>query len=299
MADLFVQGRTITSNDLDLIRRLMAENPSWTRTRLSKELCRLWDWRSPTDQLKDIAARTLLRKLEAMGQITLPSKRQLGGAELWSRAESRRLQHQPTLPLSVAAEFPITGSLAALQPLQLVLAEDAERLTRFKSLLQHYHYLGFKRSVGQNLKYLAFDRAGRELGCALFGSPAWRCADRDHFIGWSDPTRAARLVHITNNTRFLILPWVRVPHLASHLLGRIVRRIRADWQQKYAQPLWLLETFVDSDRFTGTCYRAANWIRVGRTQGRSRNDRERSLQVPTKAVFVYPLDARFRERLAQ
>lgn len=291
-----IQGRAIGAIEIDLIRRLIAENPSWNRSRVSRELCLRWDWRTPTGQLKDMAARSLLRKLAAMGEIALPRKVKPGGGEVWGRSPSFQ-----DAQLSFFDEFDapdlIADPLSSLVPLNIVVVQEPKALSLFKSLLQEYHYLGFSRSVGQNLKYLVHDQRGRVLACLLFGSSAWRCADRDRFIGWSDTVRAQRLNWTTNNTRFLILPWVRVPHLASHVLGRIMRRIRDDWHAKYAQPLVLVETFVDEARFSGTCYKASNWIRVGETRGRSRNDRYYTLHVPKKAVYVYPLVQNFREVL--
>jgi len=147
------------------------------------------------------------------------------------------------------------------------------------------------------MKYLVKDRHGRDLACVLFGSAAWKTRPRDLFIGWSHETRSRNLSRLTNNTRFLILPWVHVPHLASHVLGRISRRIRADWQNKYAHPVDLLETFVERERFLGTCYKAANWIHIGSTTGRSRQDRYHTLVAPVKDIYVYPLIPRFKEAL--
>lgn len=291
-----IQGRSIGTDEINLIRQLIAGNPSWSRSRLSRELCQLWDWCTPTGQLKDIAARSLLRKLDAQGEIRLPSQRNRGGGELWG---GTRWEEAEQIPLFQQGQAPLAEPLASLQPVEIVLAEEREDRALFTSLLREHHYLGLSRSVGQNLKYLVYDRHARPLACMLFGSPAWRCADRDDFIGWSDETRAKRLNWTTNNTRFLVLPWVRAPHLASHVLGRVLRRIRADWHARYGQPLVLVETFVDQTRFAGTCYKAANWIRVGQTKGRSRNDRDHSVQVPAKAVYVYPLVSNFREVLCR
>jgi hypothetical protein len=165
--------------------------------------------------------------------------------------------------------------------------------------MDRYHYLGLQNTVGENLKYLVTDGAGREVACLLFGSAAWSCKPRDAFIGWDRETRRRNLQRLSNNTRFLILPWVRVPHLASHVLSRIVRRLRADWVERYGHPLDLVETFVDRERFRGTCYRAANWVHVGETTGRSREDRHHTLQVPVKDVYVYPLRPDFRDLLCE
>lgn len=290
-----IQGRQVGAEDIELIRRLIADNPSLSRTRLSQELCRLWDWRTPTGQLKDMAARSLLRKLASAGEIALPRQRNRGGGELWAGAASADV-HQFAL-FSQDPAPPRIASLAEVRPLRIVVAETSDHLALFTALLREHHYLGLSRRVGLNLKYLVYDRQDRVLACLLFGSSAWRCAARDRFIGWNDAIRAQRLNWVTNNSRFLILG--RIPHLASHVLGTIMRRLRSDWQAKYAQPLVLVETFVDQTRFAGTCYQAANWIRVGQTQGRTRNDRHNTVRVPTKAVYVYPLVPHFREVLTQ
>jgi hypothetical protein len=235
-----------------------------------------------------MAARSLLNKLAARGLLQLPPRRRCGG-----RKPLRALE--PSLP--VAAQ-PIDAPLTALQPLQLapVQARTPEA-ARFTTYLIAHHYLGYSGPVGHRLQYLVRDRTGRDLACVLFGAPAWRCAPRDAFIGWSDAQRRQRLPEVTNNARFLILPWVRVPHLASHILGRLLRRLRADWHAQYAQTLALVETFVEHDRFGGTCYRAANFQCVGQTQGRSRQDRDHALRVPIKDIYLYPLGQDFRRRL--
>jgi hypothetical protein len=157
--------------------------------------------------------------------------------------------------------------------------------------------LSYSRPVGENLAFLILDGKERALGCLLFGAAAWKAAARDSFIGWDAPARARHLPEVVNNTRFLILPWVRVEHLASHVLGLAARHLSVLWEQKYGHPVHLLETFVERERFAGTAYRAANWIKVGETTGRSRNDRSRQLQVPIKDVFCYPLHRRFRSLL--
>ena len=168
-------------------------------------------------------------------------------------------------------------------------------LIRF--LLQRHHYLGLRNSVGENLKYLARDRTGRPLACLLFGAAAWKARARDEWIGWTVAQRERALPLLANNTRFLILPWVRVPQLASHLLGAVARRLDADWRAKYGHGIALLETFVERERFRGTCYRAAGWVQVGATTGRSRNDRDQTLTVPVKDLYLRPLHADFRRRL--
>ena len=163
--------------------------------------------------------------------------------------------------------------------------------------LKNYHYLGFNRTIGESLKYLIQDRDGRDIACLLFGSAAWKTAARDRFIGWGTKVRQQNLNYLTNNTHFLILPRVSIPNLASHILGFVSRRIQKDWMDRYAHPIHMMETFVDSSRFKGTCYKAANWIYTGETKGRSRQDQNHTLSVPIKTIWVYPLTSKFRQIL--
>jgi hypothetical protein len=283
-----IQGRVIGPGEVAQVRSLLATHPEWSRYRLSRELCQLWDWRSLTGQIKDMAARTLLLKLAQRGWVTLPARR---------RPSPNRMRHKQIQKLA-HPDDPIQGALRELQPLQfLELSQAPEVGPVFDSLLHQYHYLSYTSPVGQNVKYLVRDRQGRDLACLVFGAAAWKTQPRDAFIGWTAAQRQAQLPLVANNSRFLILPWVRVPHLASHILGRVARRIAADWQARYGQPVRLLETFVERERFRGSCYRAANWIWVGQTQGRTRQDRHSQIQAPVKDVWVYPLHARFRQAL--
>jgi hypothetical protein len=257
---MVVQGRQLSAADLGLIRGLLDEHPDWHRSRLSVELCERWAWRNAGGRLKDMAARTLLLKLERGGYLRLPARR--GPSPNGQR-------NRQVAPLAPPSE-PIRGGLGALRPLTVsVVAPAAADLRLFNGLLAHYHYLGHRNTVGENLRYLVRDCQGRPVACALFGSAAWQCAARDTFLGWDRAARERNLQKLTNNTRFLIPGWVEVPHLASHVLGLIARRIRADWQAKYGHPVAALETFVDGSRFQGTCYQAANWRRLGATQGRT------------------------------
>jgi hypothetical protein len=270
----------ITENHVQTVKQLISDNPSWNRSRMSRELCRFWNWHSPTGQMKDMACRDLLLKLEQQGQIVLPTRR----SETFVRGGNISIIEVPHDTTVIA------DKLKNLLPLRIELIEPGHPSWRlFKYLLCRFHYLGFNGAVGENMKYLILDNESRLLACLLFGSAAWSCAARDNFIGWDRDTRINHLRLLTNNTRFLILPWVRVPHLASHILSIIIRRIRSDWQKKYGHSLLLLETFVEVDRFRGTCYKAANWRYVGMTKGRSRNDRYNRLHVPVKAVYLYPL----------
>jgi hypothetical protein len=286
--NMVIQGRSITTGEIALIRGLMAEHPDWGRTRLSEELCHRWDWRNEQGRMKDMAARTLLLKLERRELIELPPRKR----------RSTNHYRNRNLPPAAPPAAPIRGSLADLRPLRASIAgPGSDDLRLFKSLLAGHHYLGHRNTVGENLRYLIRDRHDRPVACLLFGSAAWKCADRDGFLGWNRDSRGRNLQYVTNNTRFLILPWVRVPHLASHVLGLVSRRICGDWREKYGHPVHAMETFVDRSRFKGICYRAANWTRVGRTQGRTRNDRDRVIQAPVKDVWLYPLVPDYRDRL--
>ena len=282
-----LQGRAISFKDIDCIRRLIAENPLLRRTRLSQEICRLWNWKNSQGQIKDMACRTLLLKLEKKGLVALPPR-------AW--AQRPRL-NKPKIYQPHSKE-PIDSDLRCLQPIKITnIKKGCEYQDVFACLLDEYHYLGYKTSVGENMKYLVFDNRQRMLACVLFGSAAWKTTPRDIFIGWSDESRQRGVNFITNNTRFLILPWVRVPHLASHILSLICKRIVNDWVQKYNHPVFALETFVDSARFRGTCYKAANWVNLGQTKGRTRQDRFHKIQASIKDVYFYALKSDFRKDL--
>jgi hypothetical protein len=284
-----LQGRRIEPADIHLLRELVASHPEWSRYRLSRELCVLWNWRTATGQWKDMAARTLMRKLDERGWIQLPARRGLS---------PNRYRLAPPPPRSWPTT-PVSGRLSEVGPLTITeVSGQADGRTEVRAALDQFHYLGYRTPVGENLQYVVRDGAQRLLAVLVFGAAAWKCAARDRWIGWSPEQRQARLGRVANNQRFLILPSVEVPHLASHVLGRVARRIAADWQSKYGRPVVLLETFVERGRFAGTCYRAANWQALGATQGRSRQDRHRTLTVPLKEVYVCPLRAGFREVLA-
>lgn len=281
--------------ELDQVRHLLASHPDWSRWRLSRGLATLWNWRNGAGQLKDMAARTLLLKLEQRGWIELPPRR---------TTPSNRMRHKHLPPAGLAApQAPITQPLKQLLPLVISECSHEDKVpgqrVLFDALLYQHHYLSHRSSVGENLQYLVRDAQARLLACVLFGAAAWQCSARDRYIGWDGPTQAHHLPLVANNTRFLILPWVRVEHLASHLLARIARRLSRDWQAKYGHPIYLLETFVQCDRFTGAAYRAANWVRVGQTKGRTRQDRPDGTwhQAAIKDVYLYPLHRRFRQYL--
>ncbi len=283
-----VQGREMTGADLEQIRELIRAHPGWSRRRLSEVLAREWDWRNAAGRLKDMAARSLLVKLDQRGWIQLPVRRWAATNRMRARVIARQLWDTTPLQATLAE----LGSLAVRE-----VSSDTEGRETLAAALAEFHYLGYTGSVGENAQYV-ITQGSRVLAGVLFGSAAWSCRDRDQFIGWSGEARARNLSLITNNQRFLLLPWVRIPHLGSWILARVLRRLTADWQAKYGHPILLVETFVERARFRGTVYRAANWRHVGATEGRTRQDRYSTLRVPVKDVYVYPLARNFREVLA-
>lgn len=277
----------ITDAHIEQIRQLIKDNPDWHRTRLSKELCILWDWRSPANQIKDISARDLLRSLDRKGLIDLPPALCTTRAPGKGADKIKYIEHD---------ESPINANLGELVPIQIEIVTSTEDTILFKSYIQQYHYLGYSRSVGESIKYFVRSKNGVILACLMFGAAAWSCADRDYYIGWSKDQKRDGLTFLANNHRFLINPWIHSPHLASHILGRVIRRICTDWQNKYGHTLFMLETFVDR-RFRGTCYRASNWRHIGETTGLGRNNTTGEKVLPIKDIFVYPLCSDFKERL--
>jgi len=278
----------ITEELISQIHEMISTNPTWNRSKLSIELCHKWGWCDHTGKPKDISCRDMLRDLDAKGIITLPmphhKTRQVGSKDV-----IREVLHETN---------EISCAIKDVLPIRIdVVKERTHEGHEYKFLIDQYHYLGFDMTVGENIKYMVYSRDNKLLACLLFGSSAWSCAPRDQYIKWTPSARKANLIHTTNNTRFLVLPWVRVPHLASHILGQLTRRIASDWQMKYGHPVQLLETFVEKDRFKGTCYKAANWICVGETTGRSRNDRYSKMSVPIKDIYLFPLNKRFKEVL--
>lgn len=279
----------ITDEHIRQINKLINDNPGWNRTAISKRLCEIWGWESPVGQIKDISCRDLLRSLDKKGLINLPA------AQRWSRTPG--VGADKIVHVNYETKQ-INSGLCEVAPLNIQIVAAGDDMRMFKSYMRQFHYLGFDRSVGEGIKYIVRSKGGDVLACLMFGSSAWSCRARDDYIGWGAEQRRAGLHLLTNNSRFLILPGVNVPHLASHILGAIARRISADWQTKYGHGLCLLETFVERGRFKGTCYKAANWICVGKTAGMGRNCRAAVGALPEKDVYVYPLSAGFRRALA-
>jgi hypothetical protein len=279
----------ITEKRVKQIRSIIAENPEWNRTRISQHICRLWRWQNPNGDLKDISCRDMLRRLDKAGRISLPvaqkPSRSHGSADM-----VRHFEHDT---------IPINTKLSQLRPLHIGRVDSGKELALFKSYIDQYHYLKFDRTIGENMKYMVYSRDGKPLSCLLFGSASWSCRERDFFIGWDKNQRKRRLSLMTNNQRFLIFEWVKVPHLASHILSLVAHRIAGDWQSKYGHPVVLLETFVEVPRFRGTCYKAANWVHVGSTTGRGRDGGHHNAILPIKDIYLYPLAKNFRTLLMQ
>jgi Druantia protein DruA len=283
------RGREISAEDILYIRALIERYPGESRRQLSVRLCEAWQWRQANGALRDMVCRGLLLMLERAGQIALPPVSYVRHNPL-----SRRARPQPVL----IDATPIEGPLCNLQPLEVEQVRRTAQEPLFNSLMEEHHYLGYEQPVGEHLKYVVW-ASGRPVACLAWSSAPRHLASRDHFIGWDAAARRSRIRFIAYNTRFLILPWVRVEHLASHILGRMAARISDDWQRLYGHPIYFLETFVDPERFRGTCYRAANWVLLGRTTGRGKQSNSYVPNRSIKEVLGYPLTRRFRELLGR
>ena len=281
------QGRSLSESEVQQIQDLIDAHPAWSRNRIAKTLSQQWHWVTPLGQLKTFAARTFLMTLAQRGWLRLPAVRKEYRRRPWGLGPMAA--GPEVVPEPGAA---IAAPLGNLQPLQWLLAPPGSSARpRALAHLRSHHCLGCNRPVGAHALYLVQDRQGRDLAVHLVGAAAWHCACRDQFIGWTREQRAAGLSRVANHSRFLILPWVRVPHLASHLLGRLVRQVAQDWPRLHGYTLEWLETFVQKDRFAGTAYRAANWQEVGETTGRTRQLKTHQAQSPRKRVWVYRLPA--------
>jgi len=279
----------ITEDIIEQIRSIIIENPEWNRTKISQHICRLWDWQNPNGGLKDISCRDMLRDLDNAGRIKLPAAQKPSRSQ-GSADKVRHFEHDTT---------PIHTKLSQLRPLQISIVDSGKELALFKSYIDQHHYLGYDRTIGESMKYMVYSRDGEPLSCLMFGSAAWSCQERDRFIGWDKNQRSQWLSLMTNNQRFLIFEWVKVEHLASHILSLIARRIARDWQSKYGHPVYCLETFVEKSRFRGVCYQAANWIRVGSTTGRGRDGGHHKAILPVKDIYLYPLKSDYQSKLCQ
>lgn len=281
-----IRGRVINQNDLAGIRRIIADHWQQGRTAISRILCQKWQWRQDNGQLKDMACRALLLALEAKGEISLPP-RQIESFRYPRRADRRNY---------LVDTSELAGTVSEFGPLTLRMVRRTQDEGLWDYLVDRHHYLGTPWIVGSYLKYLAY-LDDRPVACLGWGSAAWKVAARDRMIGWDHHARQANLHMVVNNVRFLILPWIKIRHLASKLLALNIRALPGDWLDFYHQRICLLETFVDTSRFAGTCYKAANWIHAGNTTGRGKYDRDNRCAETVKSVFLYPLTTTFREVL--
>jgi len=284
---LTYRGRAIQPADVTFIRTLIEAQPEASRRRLSIELCKAWGWVQPNGALRDAICRGLLLALHRGGHIELPAPKITKRVGAW-------LRHAPA-PITLDTT-PIESSLSELGPVALRQVRRTCEEALVNSLIAHHHYLGYRQPVGEHLKYLV-TAGSRPIGCFLWSSAPRHLAPRDVFLGWSPAARKRNIGLVAYQTRFLILPWVRVPHLASHLLARMSAQLSVDWQQVYAHPIYFTETFVDPERNRGTCYRAANWTPLGLTQGRGKADQTHQQNRSLKLLFGYPLVRDFRRRL--
>jgi len=268
------RGRVITAEDVAFIRQFIAQNPGASRRRLSAKLCEAWQWKQANGALRDMVCRGLLLMLHRAGEIELPPVRQVSLNPFVERERPAPALLDTTV---------IAGALNALQPIELDQVRRTADEPLFNSLMEHHHYLGYEQPVGEHLKYLAWAE-GRPIACLAWSSAPRHLGSRDRYIGWNAEARRRNIRFLAYNTRFLILPWVRVPHLASHLLGKMTRALSDGWERMYGHPIYFAETFIDPGRFRGTCYRAANWVLLGHTTGRGKNDHTNT--VPSRKSSV-------------
>jgi len=285
---LSYRHRVITDEDLVFIRKLIAAHPESSRRNLSERLCEAWNWVQANGALRSMVCRGLMLMLHRQGLIELPPVRRVIRNPFLERSA----------PVAVRVdEAPLSMALAELGGLEVRQVRRTPDEAVFNGLMHQHHYLGYTQPVGEHMKYMVFAQ-GRPIACLAWSSAPRHLGSRDRFIGWSAQARLANIGLLAYNTRFLILPWVRVPHLASHLLGRIARRLSADWQSGYGHPIYFLETFIDPQRFRGTCYLAANWTLMGLTTGRGKDAPTDAPNRSIKQVLGYPLVKDFRQRLS-
>jgi Domain of unknown function (DUF4338) len=289
-ANLSFRGRIFSRQELELLREIAQDCAGLAVTEMARTACELLDWKRPNGRLKDLECRQLLERLETQEWLKLPRVRRLGP----------RGPRQIRLTPASAPQATVEGTAGEFEPLQLRVVESPEESRQWTELIERHHYLKYRVPVGANLRYLVHSRqrGGVVLACLLWSSPAWKMAARDEWIGWNAEQRGRHLQFLVNNSRFLVLPWVHIQGLASKILAQSARQLPMDWEYRYGYRPWLLETLVDAQRFHGTCYRAANWIRVGQTSGRGRMDREHKAHgQAVKDIYLYPLARNARQRL--
>lgn len=286
MLPLTIRKRTLTEEDIPPIQATVNSHWDKGRKHISRVLCREWNWRQPNGRLKDMACREVLLTLNRKGLISLPPRLNSANNEKRNRS----------IPLVEIEQTPLKGKPSDFEPLRLQLVRNTSLEPLYNSLMQQYHYLGYRQIVGNHLKYIAFI-GDHPVACLGWGSAAWSVKSRDSLIGWTKSTKEKNLHFIANNTRFLILPWISIKYLASKVLALCAKRISDDWLRVYNHPLYLLETFVEKDRFKGTCYKAANWICVGQTKGTAKSGHNHLVHGKIKDVFLYPLGKDFKQKL--
>lgn len=292
-AELTYRGRRVTGTDLAFIRRLISDHPGLSRRALSAKLCEAWNWRQPNGALRDMVCRGLMLELHRAGHIELPPVRWVNPNPL-ARRHAERDKPVPVL----VDQTPLESTLPRIRPLEFQQVRRTAEERLFNSLLDRYHYLGYTQPVGEHLKYVVYTQ-DRPIACLGWSSAPRHLGPRDRFIGWSAEARRRNIRFLAYNTRLLILPFVKVEHLASHILGCMARFLPKDWERVYGHSIYYLETFVDPERFRGTCYRAANWTVLGLTTGRGKNDQTNKPNRPLKEVLGYPLTKDFRRRLCE
>jgi hypothetical protein len=282
------RGQSISDEQIAFIRQHITDHPQLSRWKLSRQLCQAWQWKQANGALRDMVCRGLLLLLHRVGEIQLPAVR---------RRVRNRLAERERPEAVIPDNRPVHGPLGLLTPLEFLPVRRTPEEPLFNSLLEQYHYLGYAQPVGEHLKYLVKAR-GQAIACLAWSSAPRHLKLRDRYLGWSEEARERNVHLLAYNTRFLILPWVQVPHLASHILGRMAKQVSRDWQRIYAHPIYWLETFVDTSRFAGTCYRAANWIEIGTTVGRGHRAPTFEPTRPVKKMLGLPLHRKFRELLS-
>jgi hypothetical protein len=285
------RGRRTTIEEIAFIRQLISDRPELSRWKLSRELCEAWQWKQANGVLRDMVCRGLLLLLHRTGEIELPPVRRVVRNRIAERARP-----EPVIPDT----RPVHGPLGSLTPLEFLQVRRTPEEPLFNSLMEQYHYLGYEQPVGEHLKYLVktpISQGSQVIACLAWQSAPRHLKVRDRFLGWNEEARQRNVHLLAYNTRFLILPWVRADHLASHILGRMAKQVPQDWKRLYAHPIYWLETFLDPARFRGTCYRAANWQEIGTTQGRGHRAPTLEPTRPVKKMLGLPLHRKFREIL--
>jgi Domain of unknown function (DUF4338) len=284
------RGQEIDSEQLAFLREFIRTHPTSSRWKLSRQLCEALGWKQANGALRDMVCRGMLLMLERAGEIELPPVRR------HIRGQCRTGRPRPEAVLIDTA--PLAMPLKSLGPIEIQPVRRTADEPLFNSLMEQYHYLSYEQPVGEHLKYICWAQ-GRPVACLAWSSAPRHLGSRDRYIGWSAEARRRNIRFLAYNTRFLILPWVQVPHLASHILGKVTRGLSGDWERMYGHPVYFAETFIDPGRFRGTCYRAANWQLLGFTTGRGKNDQTNKPNRPIKEILGLPLAPRFRQLLSQ